>query len=144
MRIRVLFLLLALYILPCFADTTQLSYPTTQTITVQQVQQPPITQPQNIAFEACTKMFAVNKEKLFYLTLGAITANKFSVDEIQTYNGYIIFSVANNKYLATVAGIDAVNSILKITPCNDIYFFPPGILINMFKYIDLNLNTEIK
>ena len=89
-------------------------------------------------------MFAVNKEKLFYLTLSAVTANKFSIDEIQTQNGYIIFSAANNKYLATVAGIDADNSILKITPCNDIYFFPPGILLGMYKYIELNLNTEIK
>ena len=105
---------------------------------------PPITQPQNIAFENCTKMFAVNKEKLFYLTLGAISANRFEVDEIQTINGYIIFTAAKNKYLATVSGIDSANSILKITPCNNIYFFPPGILINMYKYIDLNLNTEIK
>ena len=101
-------------------------------------------QPQNISFETCTKMFAINKEKLFYLTLGAVNANRFSIDEIQTQNGYIIFSAANNKYLATISGIDASNSILKITPCNNIYFFPPGILINMFKYIDINLNTEIK
>ena len=115
---------------------------------VENVAQPaaatPITQPQNIAFENCTKMFPVNKEKLFYLTLSAVTANKFSIDEIQTQNGYIIFSAANNKYLATIAGIDADNSILKITPCNEIYFFPPGIFLGMFKYIELNLNTEIK
>lgn len=104
----------------------------------------PVTVAQNITFETCTKIFAVNKEKLFYLTLGGITANKFTVEEIQTNNGYIIFSAANNKYLASVASIDAANSILKITPCNDIYFFPPGIIINMFKYIDLNINTEIK
>ena len=98
-----------------------------------------ITQPQNIDFENCTKMFAVNKEKLFYLTLAGITANKFTIDEIQTSNGYIIFSQANNKYLATIAGIDGMNSILRITPCNNIYIFPPGILLGMYKYIDLNL-----
>ena len=105
---------------------------------------PPITVPQNITFENCTKMYAVNKEKLFYLTLAAVTANKFNVEEIQSNNGYVIFSAARNKYLATVAGIDANNSILKITPCNDKYFFPPGIIINMFKYVELNLNTEVK
>ena len=110
----------------------------------QPVVAPPITQPQNIVFENCTKMFAVNKEKLFYLTLSAVTANKFSIDEIQCQNGYIIFSAANNKYLANVAGIDADNSILKITPCNNVYFFPPGVLLGMYKYIELNLNTEIK
>ena len=111
---------------------------------IQQKSSIPITQPQDIPFENCSKMFPINKEKLFYLTLGAITANKFSIDEIQTYNGYIIFSAANNKYLATVASIDADNSIIKITPCNDIYFFPPGVFLGIFKYIGINLNTEIK
>ena len=132
MKLRVLILALFLLINTALADT------------VQPVQTPPITQAQNIMFENCSKMFAVNKEKLFYLTLAGISANRFTINEIQTANGYIIFTAANNKYLATVAGIDSANSILKITPCNDVYFFPPGILINMFKYIDLNLNTEVK
>ena len=89
-------------------------------------------------------MFAVNKDKLFYLTLGSITANKFTIDEIQTENGYIIFTAAKNQYLATIGMIDSSNAILKITPCNNIYYFQPGIIINIFKYIDLNLNTDIK
>ena len=105
---------------------------------------PPITVPQNIMFQNCTKIFAVNKEKLFYLTLASLSANRFTVDEIQTANGYIIFTVNRNKYLATVASVDSANSILKITPCNNVYNFQPGILLNTFKYIDLNLNTEIK
>ena len=105
---------------------------------------PPITVPQNIMFQNCTKIFAVNKEKLFYLTLASLSANRFTIDEIQTTNGYIIFTVNRNKYLATVASVDSANSILKITPCNNVYNFPPGILLNTFKYIDLNLNTEIK
>ena len=120
----------------CFADLTQPS--------ITQPAVPPITQPQNVDFEHCTKMFSVNKEKLFYLTLGAITANRFSVDEIQTNNGYVIFTAANNKFLATIAGIDADNSILKITPCNDIYFFPPGVVLGIFKYVGMNVNTSIK
>ena len=143
MRVRVLILTLIMCFLPSFADTTQLSYPTVNSVTVQKPQIP-ITQPQNIAFEDCTKMFGVNKEKLFYLTLGAVTANRFAIEEIQTSNGYIIFTAANNKYLATIAGIDGNNSILKITPCNDIYFFPPGVILGMFKYIGINVNTEIK
>lgn len=136
MKINVLFLILILTLNICLAEDFNNQ--------VQTQAQVSITQPQNIAFENCTKMFPVNKEKLFYLTLSAVTANKFSIDEIQTQNGYIIFSAANNKYLATIAGIDADNSILKITPCNDIYFFPPGIFLGMYKYIELNLNIEIK
>lgn len=99
---------------------------------------------QNIMFENCSKIYGINQEKLFYLTLTAISANKFNIDEIQTANGYIIFTANRNKYLATIAKIDNTNSIIKITPCNNIYNFPPGILTNTFKYIDLNLNVEIK
>ena len=145
MKFRALILLFLFSTCVSFAETTQqLSYPTIQTVTAPQIQQIPITQPQNVDFENCTKMFGVNKEKLFYLTLAAVSANRFSIEEIQTSNGYIIFNVANNKYLATIAGIDANNSILKITPCNDIYFFPPGVILGMFKYIGMNVNTELK
>ena len=100
------------------------------------------TAPQSISFENCTKMFTVNKEKLFYLTIGAITANKFTIDEIQSNNGYIIYTAARRKYLATVSGIDKDNSILKITPCSNIYYFPSGVISNIFKYIELNKNTQ--
>lgn len=99
--------------------------------------------PQNVTFENCTKIFNVNEEKLFYLTLASISANRFLVEEVQTANGYIIFSANKNNYLATIAEIDAQNSILKITPCNNVYNFPPGILTNMFKYIEINENLQI-
>ena len=98
---------------------------------------------QNILFENCTKIFGINQEKLFYLTLASISANRFIIDEIQSANGYIIFSANKNKYLATISKIDRKNAILKITPCNNIYNFPPGIITNTFKYIDLNLTTKI-
>ena len=107
-------------------------------------EQAPSTTPQNINFENCTKIFAVNKEKLFYLTLASLSANRFLIDEVQTSNGYVVFTVNRNQYLATIAGVDSTNAILKITPCNNIYNFPPGILTNTFKYIDLNLNSDIK
>ena len=103
----------------------------------------PLTSPQNISFENCTKIFGINQEKLFYLTLASISANRFNIDEIQSANGYIIFSVNRNKYLASVAKVDKTNAILKITPCNNVYNFPPGVITNMFKYIDLNLTAKI-
>ena len=133
---RIIFVILTIFL--------SINFALAEGVQTQSSQEIPITQAQNVSFENCTKMFAINKEKLFYLTLGGVTANKFVVEEIQTESGYIVFVAANNKYLATISGIDSANSILKITPCNDIYFFPPGVLINMIKYIDLNLNTEIK
>lgn len=103
----------------------------------------PLTVSQNIMFENCTKIFGVSQEKLFYLTLASISANRFNIDEIQSSNGYIIFSANRNKYLATISKIDKTNAILKITPCNNIYNFPPGIITNTFKYIDLNMTEKI-
>ena len=103
----------------------------------------PLTIPQNIMFEDCTKIFGIDQEKLFYLTLASLSANRFNIDEVQTSNGYIMFSANRNKYLAAVSKIDSTNAILKITPCNNVYNFPPGIISNTFKYIDLNLTTKI-
>ena len=108
-----------------------------------QTVQNPLTVSQNIMFENCTKIFGVNQEKLFYLTLASISANRFNIDEIQSANGYIIFSANRNKYLASISRIDKTNSILKITPCNNVYNFPPGIITNTFKYIDLNMTAKI-
>ena len=110
-------------------------------VSQQTVQQ--ITTPQNISFETCTRIFQTNKEKLFYLTLASLSANRFNIKEIQTENGYVIFNVNKRRYLATVAGIDNKSSMLKITPCDNVYFFPYGIISNTFKYIDLNINTTI-
>lgn len=93
---------------------------------------------QNINYENCYKMYKLDKENLFYQTLAAINSNNFTIDEIQTYNGYIMFTAVKKKYIATVAGIDKSNSMLKITPCNNLYYFQPGIITNIFKYIDVN------
>ena len=109
----------------------------------QNVQSNSVTSPQNISYQNCTKIFKLNNEKLYLLTIDAISANKFKIDEMQTSDGYIIFSAAKHKYLATIAKVDETNSMLKITPCNNVYIFPPGVLSNMFKYIELKTNTGI-
>ena len=131
---KFLIIIAMLVICPAFAEEQP----------VQPAAQNPLTVPQNIQFENCTKIFGVNQEKLFYLTLSSISANKFNIDEIQTANGYILFTANRNKYLAAVAKVDDKNSVLKITPCNNVYNFPPGLIINTFKYIDLNMSAEMK
>lgn len=101
-------------------------------------------QPQPVDFGTCFKYFRMDSQKLFYLTLASINANRFKIDEIQSKSGYVLFSVAQKHFLASVITIDAKNSMLKITPCNNIYYFPAGIVQNMFKYIELNFNTPIE
>lgn len=127
MKLRVFFLIICLVIFrPVFAEGTQ-AEPAQTGISYQ-----------NIPFEDCTKMYTMNKSDLFYLTLGAINSNQYKIEELQTNNGYLIFSASRNKYLATIAEIDKNNSILKITPCNNLYYFQPIIVNDIYKYIDQN------
>jgi len=94
--------------------------------------------PQNINFEQCNKKFNLPAERLFYLTIASINANKFSVDEVQTKSGYILFTAIGKQYLARIVKLDNNRSLLKVTPANNIYYFQPGIVLNLFKYIDVN------
>lgn len=111
---------------------------------IQKVSVNPQILPQAIDFNLCNKTFKIETQKLFYLTLASVNANKFKIEEIKSKSGYILFSVAQNQYLATVIKIDAKNSMLKITPCNNVYYFPSGIVYNVFKYIEIHSNTPIQ
>lgn len=116
----------------------------------QQIEAKPISaiassvQPQPVTFDSCFKFFKFNSQKLFYLTLASINANHFKIEEIQSKSGYVIFSVSQKKFLASVINVDGKNSGLKVTPCNNLYVFPVGIVQNMFKYIELNSNSPIE
>ncbi len=120
----------------------------TQTVNVQKVTTTPQnvspTVPQMISFEKCTKKYDVSVDKLFFMSLASINANKFLIDEIQSANGYILFRVSNRQFLATVARVDPKSSIVKVVPADNNYFFPIGVLTNFFKYIDLNITTAIE
>ena len=104
---------------------------------------PPV-QPLEVEIENCNKIFKTDCKKLFFLTLSSINANRFTIDEIQSKTGYIIFSVGQRQFLAIVITINAQNSLLKITPCNNDYNFPIGIVQNMFKYIELNIILPVE
>lgn len=109
-------------------------------VSTQQVSQ---TTPQMISFQNCTKIFPMDAEKLFYLAVASISANKFTIDEMQSKSGYVLFSVVKKQFLLSVATVDKKNAIIKITPANNNYYFPAGIVNNIFKYIDLNVASEI-
>ncbi len=93
---------------------------------------------QNVPFEQCTKIFNMDSENLFYLTIAGINANRFQIDEIQSKTGYILFNAVNKEFLASVVKLDSKNSLLRVTPANNVYYFQPGIVLNLFKYIELN------
>ena len=100
--------------------------------------------PQNVAFEDCTRTFNMNSDRLFYLTLAAVNANRFEIKEIQSKTGYVLFSAVGKEFLASIVAIDKYRSMLKITPANNNYFFAPGIVLNMYKYIDVNTSEHLQ
>lgn len=108
---------------------------------------PPAIPPKPVSYNVevgyCNKAFKIDSQKLFYLTLAGINANLFTINEIQSKSGYILFTAGQKMFLASVVAVDSKNSMLKIAPCNNLYNFNIGIVQNMFKYIDLNLNTQI-
>ena len=75
---------------------------------------------------------------MFYLTVAAINANRFQIDEIQSKSGYILFTAVNKQFLASISNVNTNQGMLRITPADGIYYFQPGIVLNIFKYIDLN------
>lgn len=70
--------------------------------------------PQNVAFEDCTRTFNMNSDRLFYLTLAAVNANRFEIKEIQSKTGYVLFSAVGKEFLASIVSIDKYRSMLKI------------------------------
>lgn len=99
--------------------------------------------PQNVEFDDCTKQYNLPSEKLYYLTTGAINANRFEVQELQSKTGYILFKAAGKEFLASIVKLGTQKSMLKITPTDGNYYFAPGIVSNTFKYIDLNVSAPL-
>ncbi len=99
---------------------------------------------QNVKYSDCTKVFNTDNISLFYYTIASINANRFTIDEIQSKSGYILFSAVNKQFLATVSNVNVKQAMLKITPVDNNYYFQMGIVSNIFKYIDININTKIE
>ena len=99
--------------------------------------------PQNVDYKLCTRTYIMPAEKMFYMAIASAKANRFDVDEIQSKTGYILFTAAGKQYLASVMKVDSTHTQLKITPVNNNYFFAPGIVLNFFRYIDLNGATPL-
>jgi len=109
-----------------------------------QLEQLQLVTPQNIDFSKCVKTFNFPVEKLFYMSILAINANHFEIEELQSKMGYILFRAANKNFLMSVVKVDAEHSMLKITPADNVYFFPYGVVHNIYKYIDMNADEQLQ
>lgn len=100
--------------------------------------------PQNIKYDDCTKVYNIDNITLFYQTIASINANRFKIDEIQSRSGYILFTAVGKKFLATVSNVNTNQAMLKITPTDGNYYFQPGIIQNIFKFIDINKGKRVE
>ena len=44
--------------------------------------------PQNVDFNICTRTYILPADKLFYMAIASVNANKFNIEEIQSKTGY--------------------------------------------------------
>lgn len=98
----------------------------------------------HVSVESCSKQFNTTSEKLFYLTLSALSKYNYQINEMQSKSGYILFTANNTSFLASVSKIDSNNSVLRIMPEKNNFYFPSIILSNIFNYITLNLRLPVQ
>ena len=97
---------------------------------------------QNVSYENCYRVYNTDNISLFFLTLAAINANRFTVNEIQSKSGYILFTAVNKQFMASVSNVNKNQGMLRITPADGSYYFQPGIVLNIFKFIELNSDKK--
>lgn len=124
-KVLVCTLIFVLTILPVHAQGEQMSLSTLITA-------------QNVSYDNCYRVFNTDHVTLLYLTIAGINANRFTVDEIQTKSGYVRFTAVNKQFLAMISNVNTNQAMLKITPVDNNYYFQPGIVLNIFKYIEIN------
>jgi hypothetical protein len=115
-----------------------------QDLVLDEVETQALVTPQNIDFSRGTKIFDFPVEKLFYMSILALNANNFEIEELQSKMGYILFKGANKTFLMSVVKVTPEKSMLKITPADNVYYFPYGVVYNIYKYIDLNADEQLK
>lgn len=95
-------------------------------------------------YRDCIRLYKLPYEKLFYLALSSVNASKFEIVDMQSRNGYLIFTDGSREYLLTVFKKDSSFTFLKLSPCDNNYYFSPTIPFKIFNYIDLHFNAEVK
>lgn len=96
------------------------------------------------SYKDCIRLYKLPPEKLFYLALSSVNANKFEILEMQSRSGYILFQFQGKELLLDVLQKDKYFTYLKLTPADNNYYFSPTIPQKLFNYIDLNFNAEVK
>ena len=125
---------LSLAAVPVFAEVPVIGAETAPKVSTEQKPQVVTTN-----FENCVKTYNTSVDNLFYLTLAAINASSYKIDEIQSRTGLITFVSGNKTFLVSITQIDSKSSMIKITPADNSYAFSPVIPERIFNYLTNNI-----
>ena len=95
-------------------------------------------------YKDCIRLYKLPYEKLYYLALSSANFNKYEIKEMQSRNGYIIFEAEGREFLLDILKKDKNYTFLKLTPCDNNYYFNPQIPRKIYNYVDLHFNSEVK
>ncbi|MBR2068862.1 MAG: hypothetical protein IJ877_03775 [Candidatus Gastranaerophilales bacterium] len=91
--------------------------------------------------DECYKIYSVDADNLYMSALNVLSSNgRFEISEIQTKNGYILFSTGSKYYLLTVTRRYKNQSEVKVLPQNSDYSQGSSVASAIFNLLD----SEIK
>ncbi len=102
------------------------------------------TQPVYTSYHDCIRLYKLPFGKLYFLALSAANSLGYEIKEMQSRNGYIIIEAEGKEFLLSANTKNKSYTYLKLSPCDNNYYFNPQIPKKIFNYVDLNFNMDIK
>ena len=78
------------------------------------------------------------------MLLSAISAQNYSIEEIQFKTGSVLFKAYSKEFIASVSAKDGFNSFVKIIPADNNYNFSPILIQKLHNYIETNNNINFQ
>ena len=97
------------------------------------------------ALEAYYKIYPKDADSLFMSALSALGSDsRYTITEIQSKNGYILFFYGSKYYLLTLTKRYQNQTEIKILPQNSDFSQANGVAQNIFNLIDTKLKTPME
>ena len=95
--------------------------------------------------DECYKIYPADADNLFMASLNVLSNNsRFEISEIQTKNGYILFSTGSKYYLLTVTRRYKNQSEVKVLPQNSDYSQGSSVATAIFNLLNEELKTPME
>ena len=97
------------------------------------------------SLDECYKIYPVDADSLYMSAISAISSSdKYTISELQSKNGYILFTYGSKYYLLTLTKRYKNQSEIKILPQNSIYSQGSDVAKEIFALIDAQLKNPME